>query len=209
MLYMAAFFLLGACSSMQPAFPPQGSAPPGVRMSVFLAPATPIPVHEKKVLLLPARTPHGLDPGLSQTITKILQDALLQEKVFAVVERVDPARDLAIEERLDEAAARGFDFVMAAEFPLLLSASGNSPGRVAMDITILSTPNRISLWRMVGEADLVPLHEDYSMVSIVLPAPFIPGPSIASGVVALARSMASIIKQTAGGPVSHAVDEHR
>lgn len=202
---MAAFFLLGACSPMPPAFPPQGSAPPGVRMSVFLAPSTPIPVHEKKALLLPARTPHGLDPGLSQTITKILQDALLQEKVFAVVERVDQARDLAIEEHLDEAATRGFDFVMAVEFPLLLSASGNSPGKVSMDISILSTLNRICLWRMAGEADLVPLHEDYS---IVLPAPFIPGPSIATGVVALARSMASIIKQTAEGPISHTVDGH-
>jgi len=166
-------------------------------------PAAPIHISGQSVLLAPVRTPRTFDAGTSRDITKIIQDTFLQQRVFEIAELATPVIDAAPEHWLKIAASRRFDFVMTGEMPYMLPASGISPGKVAISLTITSTLTGTSIWRMHAETELRPISENHS---VLFPNPYVPPPTLSQGITALARSIADVIKCTSGMDVAPQVE---
>lgn len=168
---------------------------PTPRIDVFVMPAAPVHVSGQSLLIAPVRTPRSFDAGTSHDITRILQETFLQQRVFEVAELAAPVIDAGPEHWLKVASSRRFDFVMTGEMPYMLPASGISPGKVAIALTITSTHTGSSLWRMLAETELKPIAENHS---VLFPGPYVPPPTLSQGIVALARSIAEIITCTSG-----------
>jgi hypothetical protein len=190
LMLLAATLLASACAlsptaSLSPAEP----CLPQPRLEVFVAPETAVATGSQKVLLAPLRLSPEQGSDLMPAMTGLMQDILLQHRLFAVLERAS-LQDVSDEVLLDFGAQRGFDYVMFVGVPPIVPSVGNSRGWLALDIRLVSTRNRVTIWHAYGEAYLLP---EPARHSILDPVPFRPAPTVAQGFVAIVRAVADCI----------------
>lgn len=184
-MLLASACALSPTASLSPAEP----CLPRPRLEVFVAPETGVPADAQKVLLAPLRLAPEQGSELMPAMTGLMQDILLQQRVFAVLERAS-LQEVSDGVLLDVGAQRGFDYVMFVGVPPIVPSVGNSKGWLALDIRLVSTRNRVTIWHAYGEADLLP---EPARHSIIYPIPFRPAPTVTQGFVAIVRAMADCI----------------
>ena len=182
--------LLNACSPVARNSTLAESALPQPRLVIYIAPETPVFTNTQKVLLAPLRLSlhEAEDWGLA--MTKLLQDIFLQHRVFSVTERV-PQSNGSEDQMLDNAANRGFDYLMVGEVRPPVCPVGNSTGWVGLNIRIISAKNRSTIWHIYGEAYLYPEQRRHYLF---YERPYRPAPSLAQGLEAVATAMANVIR---------------
>jgi len=163
--------------------------PPCPRIEVYVAPAGRVEAASLKILLAPLRLAPYQEADTALAMTRLFQDILLQHRTFAVVERIPGP--YASEAALAVLAAdRGFDCVLFGELPAPIIPAGNSPGRVGMDVRLVTAKRQITLWHIFGEAELFPQPARHT---ILAPARGRPAPTLPQGFVTLARAIACTV----------------
>lgn len=166
--------------------------PPVIGINVLVKPVQPWPLHEKKALLIPLQMTDAREDRWEAALTAITHSVLLQERLFAVIERYDKDT-VPVSRILEEAKERGFDYIITGIVPDILVPSGNTAGWVGLNLKIRGTGdgNNYTLWNLYGGADLKPEPTRHDLMGT---STAVNAPSVTSGFFALVKSMARVIK---------------
>jgi hypothetical protein len=97
---------------------------------------------------------------------------------------------------LDDAQARGFDYVLIGSVPAVIFPAGNTSGWVGFDMRLINTGSHVTLWHMYGQASLIPAPTKHSILGDGAHAD---APSVSAGFSSIVRKMATIINCQARG----------
>ena len=137
-----------------------------------------------RVLVLPPRA-YGPQRSIEIPVGRLLQEVLLQHRLFSVVELGETGEEM--DGLMREAAKRGFDFVADTTLEPVLEPSGNSPGRVGARLRLISTANTLTIWDIAGGADLFPHTTTFLWL---YESHYEPAPGAVQGLDAIFRAMA-------------------
>lgn len=162
---------------------------PKPRLEIFVAPKSPVQASTQKALIAPVSAPVQLADQFAEPLGELLQSVFLQHQVFSTTARLK-STGLKQNAILDQAAIKGFDYVIFPYMPSIIVPSGNSKGWVAASIKIVSTKNRLTIWNIYGESYLSPKPSQYILLH---QRPYEPAPSVTQGFTALFRAMADVV----------------
>ena len=181
--------IMGACAGRTaPLHSPLAQAPvASPRIEIFVSPETEAHTSTKSCLLAPVTTEPELQDIYGLPLSRLLQDAMLQMRIFRVIEKAPGRTSPAYRDLLTAARARDFQYLMLPEIPALREPVGNSPGFVSLSLKIVSVRNGATVWRIYGETELKPsAGRDF----IFFTRKYRAAPSVGEGMVTLARAMA-------------------
>jgi hypothetical protein len=176
---------LSGCGPTPLSLPAGDPEPPRPHLEIYVMPENPQPMDRQRVLLAPLRVAPERPEEWQDRSSRLVEDVLVQQKVFSEIERVGPEGQQ--EELLALARSRGFDYVLLGELPPVIHPAGNSPGWLALDMKLVSVRDGTAAWHFYGEVDLVPVPARHS---ILRPTPFRPAPTVYQGLAAVVQSMA-------------------
>ncbi|MGB9712841.1 MAG: hypothetical protein ACP5J5_05765 [Dissulfurimicrobium sp.] len=120
-------------------------------------------------------------------MTRLLEDVFLKSRLFAEMELADDP-NLPIERLIDLGAAKRFDYIMLANASVFYP-SGDSRGKVGLDVKFIDTSTSFVVWHLYGEVDLLPRPADQGIFSIFYQRPFKKAQDPAQGLVVIAKAM--------------------
>ncbi len=186
------FILLPGCSAINPQpeiLTPEPVRSPIPRINVFAAPRQPINMSRYQAILLPLSCPRNYPDNWSVAATRLVQDLFIKKGVFGTL-KFEKRPGGRTEDKVYAGLQDRFDFIITGEIPVILYPSGNSRGRIALDLKVTSARTGTTLWHIYGETDLTPEPAKFSPLGN---SPFRPAPSPVQGLSNIIVRMADLI----------------
>ena len=190
LLLLTSVALLTACAP-----PVQQSGHMDVAISVYVQPRKPLDLSSRNLLVAPVALYSPQAAQWVPSVTGLVQDIFSQERVFHVIQLKGDNFE-SRERMLDDAAIKGFDYVLFGSVPPVIFPAGNTTGWVGFDMRLVNTADHVTLWHIYGQASLAPAPTRRSILGDGVHAD---APAVSEGFTEILRKMAGIINCQGAG----------
>ena len=164
---------------------------PVPKLNVVIMPKQHTDLSRYRALMIPVFMAGAQEQHWGQSVTNLVRSVVLQEGVFGTLE-LFPTNNPGDQEIMKQARDRGFDYLLEISMPPVIEPSGDSEGWVALHLQVISVDKGYSLWRIYGEAQLIPQPTLHCLMG---QRAFVPAPSVGQGIVSITRQMAMVMRQ--------------
>ncbi len=189
-LFLVAAGLLSSCAP-----PVRQSGHMDIAISVYVQPRKPLDLSSRNLLIAPVTLYSPQAAQWVPSVTGLVQDIFSQERVFHVIQLKGDNFE-SRERMLDDAAIKGFDYVLFGSVPPVIFPAGNTTGWVGFDMRLVNTADHVTLWHIYGQASLVPAPTRRSILGDGVHAD---APGVSEGLTGILRKMAGIINCQGAG----------
>ncbi len=163
---------------------------PVPKLNVMVMPKQHVDLSSRKALMVPVFMAGSQEQHWGQSVTHLIRSIALQEGLFNTLELL-PTNDPHDREIMKQARDRGFDYLLEVSMPPIIEPSGDSEGWVALHMKVVDVKKGYSLWRIYGEAQLIPQPTLHCLMGR---RAFVRAPSVGQGIVTIARQMADVMR---------------
>ncbi len=164
---------------------------PVPKLNVVVMPKQRLDLFGYKALMVPVFMAGAQEHQWGSSVTGMIRSLLLQEGLFNTL-ALFPTNHPDDQEIRKQARDRGFDYLVEISIPPIIEPSGDSEGWVALSMKIIDVHKGYSVWRVYGEAQLIPQPTFHCLLG---KKPFVQAPSVGQGIVSITRQMAQVIRQ--------------
>lgn len=164
---------------------------PVPKLNVVVMPKQHLDLSRQKALMVPVYMAGAQEQQWGSSVTRMIRSLLLQEGLFNTL-ALFPTNHPDDQIIFKQARDRGFDYLVEVSIPPIIEPSGDSAGWVALSVKIIDVNKGYSLWRLYGEAQLIPQPTFHCLLE---KKPFVQAPSVGQGIVSITRQMAQVIRQ--------------
>ena len=164
---------------------------PVPKLNVMVMPKQHLDLSRYKAIMVPVFMAGAQEHQWGPSVTQMIRSLLLQEGLFNTL-ALFSSNHPSDHEILKQARDRGFDYLVKVSIPPIIEPAGDSEGWVALSLQIINVNKEYSLWRVYGEAQLIPQPTFHCLLGV---KPFVQAPSVGQGIVSITRQMAQVIRQ--------------
>ena len=164
---------------------------PVPKLNVVVMPKQRLDLSGYKALMVPVFMAGAQEHQWGSSVTGMIRSLLLQEGLFNTL-ALFPTNHPDDREIRKQARDRGFDYLIEVSIPPVIEPSGDSEGWVALSMKIIDVDKGYSVWRVYGEAQLIPQPTFHCLLG---KKPFVQAPSVGQGIVSITRQMAHVMRQ--------------